>query len=215
MLLNLLLATAAAIGGSSNVAGQTAVHRIFSVTPRMTSLYDQNGNDIGNYVFSEHFFDSSLDAYDSQAADDFVVPSGHLWNVKEIDVTGTYFFGSGQVTSVHVFFYNDQAGLPGSPNADCNNLGPSEANGSGSFVVKIPKTCKVKLRHGTHWLSVQVNDSASRQWGWEGTSTQNGNPFAWRNPGDALGTGCTTWRTDCFATEFDLMFALKGKDVIR
>jgi hypothetical protein len=216
MTTSLLLAAAVTLAVAMSANGHAPDHRILTgAPPGLTTLYDQNGNDNGSYVDSENFYESDFDAYDSQAADEFIVASGHIWSVKEIDISGFYFYGSGPVTSVHLFFYSDQGGLPGAAKADCNNLGPSQADALGSFVVKIPKSCKVKLRRGTYWLSVQVNDSVARQWGWKGNSLQHGQPFAWRNPGDGFGTGCTTWRTDCFDVSFDLMFALKGKDAIR
>jgi hypothetical protein len=35
-------------------------------------------------------FETALDFFDSQAADDFIVPAGQTWQVTEVDVLGEY-----------------------------------------------------------------------------------------------------------------------------
>ena len=57
-------------------------------------------------------FEPSFDTFDSQAADDFVVPSGQTWSVTGVDVAGEYNSG-GPAVGFNVYFYNDAAGLPG------------------------------------------------------------------------------------------------------
>jgi hypothetical protein len=60
-------------------------------------------------------FETALDFFDSQAADDFIVPIGQTWEVTEVDVLGEY-DSTGPAASFHVFFYENGAGdLPGTP----------------------------------------------------------------------------------------------------
>ena len=57
--------------------------------------------------------ETPLDFFDSQAADDFIVPAGQTWQVTEVDVLGEY-DSTGPAASFHVFFYENGAGnLPG------------------------------------------------------------------------------------------------------
>src|SRR5437763_8368480 len=74
---------------TSAQSGATA-KPIISGAPRLVTLYDQNSDDTGESINSQNF-ESSFDAYDDQAADDFLVPSSHVWAIKEVDVTGVYF----------------------------------------------------------------------------------------------------------------------------
>jgi hypothetical protein len=209
-----LSAGASAATHPTAVATHAQAHQIVSAAPGSTTLYDQNNNDNGVGLVSQNF-ESTFDAYDAQAADDFQVPSGHKWKVKEVDVTGVYFNGSGPATSVNIFVYKNKGGLPnGAPKVECDNLNIAQDNG-GSFVIKIPKSCKISLKAGTYWLSVQANLAFSQggEWGWEGNAVQTGNAYAWQNPGGGFGL-CTTWGTECLGYGPDFMFALKGKDAV-
>ena len=60
-------------------------------------LYDQlNGQTTTNPAdISSQDFETSLDAADSEAADDFVVPAGLTWSIDGIDVDGEYFSRDG------------------------------------------------------------------------------------------------------------------------
>ena len=75
-------------------------------------LYDQYDNDPGTGTVSQDF-ETSLDAYDSQTADDFVVPSGQTWTINEVDVKGVYFNGPGPAASFNVYIYQNSGSLPG------------------------------------------------------------------------------------------------------
>jgi hypothetical protein len=195
------------------------------VVPRGKAiLYSQNSNDSGGAVLSQNFTSGSFASYDSQSADDFVVPAGHKWAISEVDVTGVYFNGSpgGPASSEHVFFYKDAAGLPGTPIKDCNNLVGKEIS-PGSFNITLPKGCRAKLAAGTYWVSVQINMSfvsGAGEWGIGIQTTQEGNPAAWQNPGGGFGV-CPTWGNQFKCTGdygptipgHDDLFALKGKVV--
>jgi hypothetical protein len=220
-----LLASAAAL--ALTVAGASAkpmtpgahspaghfVKRVLTQTPGSKTLYDQTGGDTGTGVVSDDFDSGVYDSYDDQGADDFTVPSGHVWKVKEVDAPGVYFNGYGPADGVTVYFYKNKGGLPGNLKATVTD--GTVTDNAGSFTIKFPSA--VKLKAGTYWVSVQAQMNFSGgygEWGWETGSTQNGKPAAWQNPGNGFGTGCTTWGTlqSCLGYGPDLLFALKGKD---
>lgn len=221
-----LLASAAALalsaaGVASAKSGQpsmaspkgTFAHQTIFKTPKgSVTLYDQNSNDSGSGIVSDNFTSGSFPSYSDQAADDFTVPSGHTWNVKEVDVTGIYFNGPGPTTGVNVFFYKDKHGLPGKLVKEIDGATYTD-NGFGTFAIQ---TSKVKLKPGTYWVSVQADmDFAGGpgEWGWEVNTVQTGNTAAWQNPGGGFAV-CPTWDRleTCLGFGPDLMFALKGKD---
>lgn len=193
-------------------------HRVVNgAAPGSVTLYDQNIADNGVAIVSDFFDSSSFASYDDQIADDFSVPSGHKWKVKQIDVTGVYFNGYGPADFVNVFVYKNSKGKPGKTKAECDGLATGD-NGSGTFTIKLPKTCKIHLAAGNYWVSVQAGInflSGAGEWGWETNNTQNGKPAMFRSNG---GFGCTNWDTlaNCIGSYGqgpDVAFDLKGKDI--
>jgi subtilisin-like proprotein convertase family protein len=171
------------LGGSSGKP--PAAHPPSS--PTSFTLYNQNDNGTGNGWTSQDF-ETAFDGYDSESADDFVVPAGVFWTISGIHVAGRYFNGAGPAPTVHVHFYNDAAGLPGA--AACNYLDVVPTDTAGSFDIALPVPCV--LGPGTHWVSVIAHMDVGNggQWGWDDRSVQTGNPSAWRNPGGTFGTPC-------------------------
>jgi hypothetical protein len=222
--LTLLSRTASAqqhprITGAVAHAGKT----LFVKPGKNKILHDQNGDDAGIYAVSQNF-QSTFDAYDCQAADDFTVPADSKWMVKEIDISGHYFDGLGLARNENVTVYKDKSGLPGKPVAYFNEIAGVD-DGLGNFVLTLPDK-GVRLKPGTYWLSVQVNMDygVGGEWGWERTSVQDGNPAAWQNPGGGFQRGCATWgvETECLGfapgadtDDNDNMFTLKGKAVMK
>ena len=116
---SILLGTAALVAstGLAFAAPMTAhhgkvKHGLKGVNRALSVLYDQNDSDDGIGIVSQNF-ESSFDAYDAQAADDFTVPAGDTWKIKEVDVTGVYFNGSGPSRDETVTFYKSKKGRPG------------------------------------------------------------------------------------------------------
>lgn len=196
------------------------VHRVISALPGAVTLYDQNSDDSGVAVISTNFFD--FDSFDSYGADDFTVPAGHKWKIKQVEVAGYYSSESGHngpAASESVYFYRDDHGLPGELVAHCDQI--EGKDDQGSFAIKIPSSCKVTLKGGKrYWISVFANMDISccGQWNW---STRNGKydkPAAWESPNDLA--FCTTWErmTTCIGDNGegpDFMFTLKGTDVVQ
>src|SRR5437588_3285995 len=152
-------------------------------------LYDQYDNAGGNASLSQQFDD--LPTFSADLADDFVVPSGETWNVDSIDADGVYFNGSGPSTDFNVFFYADNAGLPGTQVYSAT--GQSYAQVGTTFTVTL--TTPAVLTEGTYWVEVQAHMpfTPNGEWGWTDRTVQSNNPAAWQNPGGGFGL-CPTWQ---------------------
>ena len=233
----LLLATAATLaltGGafaanpiSAGGAHGTAQHVIHAPPPALTTLYDQNIGDAGYGWFSQTL--SSYPQYDEYLADDFTVPAGHTWKVKEIDTTGFYAYEFGPASSVNVLFWKDRHGLPDKDSklVECDSLTPASGLDTGSFQIKLPKSCKVQLKGGKggkrYWVTVQANmagEFTTGYWAW----MQNVNVANKEAAGYYYGGGNSVFDPQCLqqfepirdcwnaAGPVDLAFALLGKD---
>jgi hypothetical protein len=165
-------ASAKKVGPTPSMGAKNAtvrVHRPARPAAPSVVLYDQYDN-IGANSTSSQNFEASFDIYDSELADDFVVPSGQTWNIDQVDAAGVYYNGAGPAASVNLSFYNNAGGLPGGNVATRTNLAMTDTGGS--FVVPIPSP--VVLGQGTYWVSVQANldFSAGGQWGYTAPSSR-------------------------------------------
>ncbi|MDQ2806925.1 MAG: hypothetical protein M3Z04_08455, partial [Chloroflexota bacterium] len=183
------VATATAVPNTATPAGTS------TPTPTATAtvcggsvvLYDQYNNAGTNATVSQDF-EAANDAFDNQAADDFVVPAGPAWTISEVDVQGVYFNGSGPAASFNVYFYQDTGTLPGTQVYAATGLAYS---GSTNFVIPLPSPAV--LTPGTYWLSVQarMDFTPGGEWGWTDRTVASNSGAAWRNPGGGFGTACT------------------------
>jgi hypothetical protein len=226
-----LLASAAvlalSVGGASakpahpGVAFKGTAHQAIFKTPKGSkTLYDQSDAGSGEAIDSQNF-ESTFAAYDDAGADDFTVPSGHTWTVKEVDAPGLYFNGYGPASSENVTFYKDSGGVPGAITKKGQRNGLSGTDNAGSFAIDLTNggaTKGVKLAGGHYWVSVVANCSFTGgcgEWGWSTSSTLHGTAGQWQNPGGGFGI-CPTWGpiTSCISgdTDPDFQFVLKGKD---
>ena len=173
-------------------------------------LYDQYDNIATSGTVSQDF-EAALDAYDSQTADDFVVPSGQTWTVNEVDARGVYFNGPGPAVSFNVYFYQNSGALPATPVYTATGLAYT---GSSDFV--IPLTSPAVLPAGTYWLSVQARQdfTPNGEFGWEDRTVQSNSPAAWRNPGGgfacAAGNGWNPKQVCVTTAAIDNVFRLVG-----
>jgi hypothetical protein len=197
-------ATAATSSPPVRNAGRTSPPA--ASTLALTTLYRQSSSGTSGGVYSNSGNAVQGSSWDSQAADDFVVPAGERWSVTEVDAPGlstcTQF---GDV--VTVFMYRDAAGLPatqvysGSASAATGLL-----QNDCSFSIPV----SVTLTPGHYWLSVQPNDPLN--WYWEIRFPVSNHGAVWRNPGGGLGR-CPTWTdfSQCvWETSTDLVFTLLG-----
>jgi hypothetical protein len=174
------------------------------------AIYSQLDNDNGVAIVSQHFETRFL-SFDSQGADDFTIARKAV--VKQVVVDGLYFKGTGPANSVHLTFYRNAGGAPGTVVQDIPHAPFTDATGTGTFRVTVPK---VTLKAGTYWLSVFVNmPFRLGEWGWLTNNRVRHKASLWRNPLDGFSTGCTSWErtTDCVLADEggDFAFALLGK----
>jgi len=172
-------------------------------------LYDQYDNASTVASLSATFTD--FPTFSSDLADDFVVPAGQTWSVQSVDADGRYFNGPGPANSFNVFFYADNAGLPGAQVYSALSQ-PFSVSGS-TFSVNLPSMAV--LTAGTYWVEIQANMTfiPNGEWGWTDRTLQSNNPAAWQNPGGGFNE-CPTWtiKTVCIPTAGgpDQVFRLNG-----
>ena len=205
-------ATASAKQRPRSTSGQT--HEPFVVPPVRAGfavLYDQYNNP-ANFDVTSQDFEAALNTFDSQGADDFVVPAGQTWSIEGVDVDGEY--DGGPAASFHVFFYANAGTLPGT--LVCSRLANPFTAGPAAGDAVITLTAPCALVPGTYWVSVQARQDfgPAGQWFWQNRSLQTDNASAWQNPGGAWGGGCLTWgvKTTCLLGQVgpDQVYRLNG-----
>ena len=215
---NLLVAATAVLAlATSSTSASAAAKRVPG--KQDVVLWNQNSN-FGGGVNS-HFYESSMEAYDDYAADDFVVPNGQRWYISEVDVTGAYAKGSGPASSVVVIFWTNQNGHPHRVAQDLHDwFTLSCTDDAGSFQCVLPTVRHnkpvVKFGPGTWWVSVIANCDSQTcgQWNWTENTTVTGRQAEWENPGGAWNIpDCHGWNvlSTCFGgAQADLAFQLVG-----
>jgi len=173
-------------------SGAGAAHKLPILRPPKApqgTLYDQYDNLAGTATVGCTFDD--FPTFNSDLADDFVVPSGQTWNVMSIDADGVYFGGPGPALSWNVFIYSDSGGLPGTQVYSILNTTVTQ-NGT-TFTVDL--TPAAVLSAGTYWIEIQANMDAGTggEWGWTDRTVQANNGAAWQNPGGGFAVGCLSW----------------------
>ena len=192
---------------SSGAVNARSIVPAFPKEPQVV-LYDQYDNASAIGTVSTMFSDVPL--FSSDLADDFVVPTGQTWNVQSVDADGLV-LGPGPVASFNVFFYADNAGLPGAQVYSAMNQ-PFSVSGS-TFTVNLPSFAV--LTEGTYWVEIQANMMfiPNGAWIWTDRTLQSNNGAAWQNPGGGFGA-CPTWalKTTCVPITGgpDQVFRLNG-----
>ena len=200
-------------------------------------LWDQTLGTIDSSA-PDQDFETAYDAYDSEVADDFVITDPGGWIINEVRTIGSHndfddggdppvITGQGGPTqSVHLTFYSDNAGLPGSAMPGCSftNLttdDQADGNGdpSGTLFTLIPGGCT--LPPGSYWMGYQAQQDFATQnqhFAAGSSDTITANQAAYQNPGDGFGTGCTTFgalNSTCglsaTAGPMDLVFVMFGE----
>jgi len=159
-----------------------------------TVLYDQFDNGT-EFATDSQDFETFLDAFDNQGADDFVVPNTELWTVQQVVAGGVYFNGPGPgpAASFNVTFYSNAGGFPGAPVPLGTYTGLAYTNVGGVFTIPLPTP--LVLSPGTYWVSIQarMNFDPFGEWGWSDRTVTSNLGAAWQNPGGGFATPCTTW----------------------
>jgi VWFA-related protein len=181
-------------------------------------LWDQSGRTGTVVISSEHRLDPGASPFDTEGADDFVVPAGKTWMLDGVDVVGDY-YGQGQLgpaDSVDVQVFADRNGLPGTVTCSYLGLHPVRGLANGDFEVNLPSPCRVLT--GRSWVTVQaaIDFNAANQWGWAERQPVRERASAWRNPGAGYLTLCNDWgrrSADCGIGENpDFAYRLRGRD---
>lgn len=182
--------------------------------PEEQVLYSQLDSLTGESIVSQNF-EPQFDAYDNQAADDFVVPQGERWTLRKVEVAGRYYDGAGPANSKNVTIYESSFGLPGRVIASFDRIAGGD-DGTGNFGVKLPTP--VKLKPGHYWISVQVNMHfvPKGEWFWLLRTPKVGRGAVWRNPGESW-YACPDYTPapHCGWTQGGLAFQLLGTSSTR
>jgi hypothetical protein len=159
-------------------------------------LYDQFVNATTNAVFVDDSTSSS-DSYDSEGADDFIVPAGG-WTVQQFKFQGFAFNGAvnnAWPTTSNVFVYPDNAGSPAAA-PECSYPLVADSYNSTTTVVTVNLPTACVLAAGKHWVGLQAvaNFNVDGQsYFWTGSSPVANSGAVWRNPGDGTAFGCLTF----------------------
>lgn len=187
-------------------AGAVVLFDQISLTPRGNGTPDQN-------------FEATFDSYDSEVADDFVVPGPEHWSLSQINILGSQGAG-GTATSVDITIYSDNLGAPGAAVAGCSFASLPTTDTAGDFATALPAGCS--LSPGTYWMGHITNQDfgVEGQHFFSNTDIVNGSEAHWINPGDGFGTGCTTFApagTVCGvgggAPAYDFLYSIEGTEV--
>ena len=140
--------------GLSATSGVAEAQSSISPAPGATALelWDQYDNAGTAVTLSATFTDSPN--FNSDLADDFVVPIGQAWEMRWIDVDGAYFNGPGPANSFNVFFYYDNGGFSGMQAWSRTLLGGWTQNGS-TFTINLPEFDRPILYPGTYWVEIR------------------------------------------------------------
>lgn len=183
-------------------------------------LYNQYNNS-GAFAINTQNFEAAYNAYDSFAADDFIVPANTKWTIKGIAIQGLYFNGPGPAASFNVNLHQNNGGLPLDPPAPPtirNNM-TYTLNGTDEFRIKLTPPIMIPASQNPRhvWIEVQANldfaGGLGGQFGWTDRLIQDNDAGAWKNPNGGFGV-CPNWDTlaTCIMTNDgpDFVYLLVG-----
>lgn len=185
--------------GRVSISGNPQQDVVVSQITALPVLYDQYDNldttgTLFTAVCSQDF--PTNNQYDSQAADDFVVPAGQRWQIRQVEAAG-YLSGAAP-SAFNVFIYSDGGNKPGTQifakTGIIPLLGPALNGGPGSAVA-LPIS-GLALGEGHYWISVQAANKDDIGWFFYFRTVVSNIAGMWQNPNDGFGSGCTTWTTE-------------------
>lgn len=163
-------------------------------------------------------FEPTFNAFDSTAADDFVVPPPGwlLYRIRTVGSTGVSGGATVDVTIRTNVIGGGNPHLPGAAVCTYNDVVPSD-DFAGSLTIDLPSPCE--LGAGIYWLQLQVaqNSATHGNHEWRTSTTQRNSEAVWQNPGAGFGTNCEIgwWpMSGCgivAPTTYDLLFQLLGQ----
>jgi hypothetical protein len=194
---------------------------VHTVTPSgvATVLYNQFGGATTQGIFVDDSTSSS-DSYDSEGADDFVVPAGG-WTVQGFNFQGfavndqTVVVLNDWPTTSNVFVYPDNAGKPAAA-PECSYPGVADSYNTTTTVITVTLPTACVLAAGKHWVGLQAVANFNlnfEEFHWIGSAPVATSGGVWENIPNALNTGCTTFTAvpTCFAgADPDFAFQVLG-----
>jgi hypothetical protein len=168
------------------------------------TLYDQLDHQAttGQTTTPSYFYDDMPDS--DQAADDFTVPAGQIWQLTSVQTPGPQ---GGSTHDYRITLYGDGGSRPGAQLFQGQATVPPT-----SATYTFPLGGAPQLQPGHYWLSIQLM-RLEVVWSWWNRTVQSGSPAVWQSTsGD---NGCFTWtpRTVCVddtASSPDQAFSLQG-----
>ncbi len=140
-------------------------------------------------------FEAAYDIYDSQGAEDFIVPSGVTWYLDSIVIPGTYSATATTTCGIQFSIHNDNSGEPGSTVLFGDTVN-SDLDGNGDGDITYVFSTPLAISSGHYWIVANGRKnfaSGGGQWYWVRDVNSTGYPALWKNPGNGFGSGCTSW----------------------
>jgi hypothetical protein len=152
-------------------------------------LYDQSG--VADAIVPAQDYQSTYDAFDSEAADDFVVTDPAGWTVSGVNFQVSYTTPpSGDNYDVSI--YEDASGSPGTPSCEYASVSGVLDASETELSIALPAPCE--LAPGRYWVAFSSNLNFPPYAYWmAGQGAAVDDIANWRNAGDGDGTGCTDW----------------------
>lgn len=173
-----------------------------------TLLYDQTANVGTGGILCRTHDNPSQSNFDTEGADDFVVPAGETWNIDSVITLGTYnFFSPPALIPTIVAIYNDDNGEPGTLVAQ-DTVADGDPDNDQDLEVYL--NSPISLSAGKYWVSVRVYTS-SVPWYWlRIPNLVSPDPSHWRNPGGGYNL-CNNWAplVSCINTVTDSSYAFQ------
>ncbi len=191
-------------------SGKEQVSEGFTINVIEPAIYQQVGPVASNTV-SQFFTDFGGVV---QSADDFVIPEGTNWKLRNITAFGTA-SGGPELTSATVVIFSDNGGVPGDVVYNSGAIEPISASTDTNLSLELPE--EVTLGSGSYWLSVYANLAFlpnNTQWFWLTQSTVIGQENVIRDEGDLFGQGLVDWTPQSLAfggNPEDLVFQIFGR----
>lgn len=160
-------------------SGKEQVSEGFTVNVLEPSIYEQIDPVVSSSP-SQFFTDFGALA---QSADDFAVPEGTYWKVREVVAYGAANNGP-ELTDATVVIYADNNGVPGQEIYNSGSIVPLSNPLNTTLELELPE--EVELSSGSYWLSVYANlafGDAEQQWFWSTQANVIGNDAKFRDDG--------------------------------